>query len=331
MARIVPTGLKWIIRSLSVSLFVLLAWLLQFALGDIGDLTPPARSAYLERHLDPQLLQRERDLERDLEESEAEVGRHVEVQDTLLASMDVARETMQEMTGLHRLSIEQGIPPSPEQEAALADAQGRFIAAQEAFEQANARISELNAEAYRVSGELADAQERIAEQRAPADEAYSQALSEHRLSVAAWKLGFIVPVFAVAAWLFSRSRDSRHGPIFLAFMLASFLHLGLVMHDTFPEEYFKYIAICAGIVAVLAFLLRVLRSAAQPQPALLLKRRRESYFKAQCPECAYPFPDERGDTFYCPACGVGLFEPCGSCSTSRHRLLPHCQSCGAQA
>ena len=156
MARIVPTGLKWIIRSLSVSLFVLLAWLLQFALGDIGDLTPPARSAYLERHLDPQLLQRERDLERDLEESEAEVGRHVEVQDTLLASMDVARETMQEMTGLHRLSIEQGIPPSPEQEAALADAQGRFIAAQEAFEQANARISELNAAAAYLLGVAED-------------------------------------------------------------------------------------------------------------------------------------------------------------------------------
>ncbi|MDP6540705.1 MAG: zinc ribbon domain-containing protein, partial [Planctomycetota bacterium] len=264
-----------------------------------------------------------------LEESEAEVGRHVEVQDTLLASMDVARETMQEMTGLHRLSIEQGIAPSAERESALAEAQARFIAAQGAFEKANARIGDLNAEAYRVSGDLEDARELIGEQRTPADDAYSQALDEHRLAVAAWKLGFIVPIFALASWLFTRSRDSRHRPIFLAFMLASFLNLGLVMHDTFPEEYFKYIAICAGIIAVLAFLARVLGSAAQPQPALLLKRRRESYFKSQCPECAYPFPSERGDTFFCPACGSGLFESCGSCSASRHRLLPHCQTCGA--
>ena len=100
------------------------------------------------------------------------------------------------------------------------------------------------------------------------------------------------------------------------------------MNDTFPAEYFKYIALGTGIIAVLGFLTRVLRSAAQPQPALLLKRRRESYFKLECPECAYPFPKERGDTYFCPSCGSGLFEPCSACSTSRHILLPHCLACG---
>ena len=329
MSKVIPTGLKWIIRLLSLSLFVLLAWLLQFALDDIGDLRPPAYAGFEERYLDAELLQRERNLKGALRSSRAEVERQEEVQATLRSGAEFARETFQEIVGLHRLREEQGKAISAELESALSDATTSSFASQDAFEQANARIGELNAEAYRVSGELEAAQKQISEQREPANEAYSQALRQHRLAVAGWKLGFIVPVFALAVWLFSRSRGSRHQPILLSFMLASFLHLALVMNDTFPAEYFKYIALSVGIIAVLAFLVKVLRSAAQPQPALLLRRRRESYFKKQCPECAYPFPEGHGETYFCPSCGTGLFEPCGSCSTSRHRLLPHCLTCGS--
>jgi len=328
MSKVIPTGLKWLIRALSLSLFILLTWLLGFALDDIGGMRPPDRAYFEEQYLDAGLLQRERNLEGALKSCRAEVQRQVEVQANLRSGSEFARETTQELVDLHRLSIEQGIAISAEQQAALAEAQARANASEEAFLQANTRISELNAEAYRISGELELTRGQIREQRKPAEEAYQQARKQHRLVVAGWKLSFIVPVFALSVWLFTRSRGSRRRPILLSFMLASFLHLALVMNDTFPAEYFKYIALGTGIIAVLGFLTRVLRSAAQPQPALLLKRRRESYFKLECPECAYPFPKERGDTYFCPSCGSGLFEPCSACSTSRHILLPHCLACG---
>ncbi|MDP6850056.1 MAG: hypothetical protein QF524_03855, partial [Planctomycetota bacterium] len=104
---------------------------------------------------------------------------------------------------------------------------------------------------------------------------------------------------------------------------------GLVMHEHFPSEFFKYIAIAAGIAIVLAFLVRSLRSASKPQPAALLNRRREAYHRGNCPECAYPFPAKHGATFTCPSCGTGLFSKCQSCGESRHDLLRYCTNCGS--
>ena len=149
------------------------------------------------------------------------------------------------------------------------------------------------------------------------------------------KLLFIVPILLAAAWAWGRRKRSLLRPIFLACLLASFWKVGVVMFEHFPEEYFKYIAIGAAILIVLAFLVRLLRSASSPDPEIRLKRRREAYQKGHCPVCAYPWssPEEGGPKgeSSCPSCGTRLFESCRDCGGRKHSLLPHCVHCGTTA
>jgi hypothetical protein len=213
----------------------------------------------------------------------------------------------------------------------------------EKYEKANRDIDSAQAAQVKVTGKLTDLEEQenttykalnalekqIKPQREAADALYQEALRDHNHTLATYKLSFIIPVFLLTAWALAKKRESIYRPIMKALLLASFLRVGVVMFEHFDAQYFKYIALTAAVLIVLAFLVRLLQSSARPRPDLLLKQRREAYHNSNCPECAYPFPADHGSAFTCPACGTGLFEACGSCGSSRHELLPFCIHCGS--
>ena len=123
------------------------------------------------------------------------------------------------------------------------------------------------------------------------------------------------------------------------------------MHQHFPSEFFKYVAIGAAIVIVLAFLVHLIRMLAAPKRDWLLKQYKEAYSHRRCPVCAYPIARgphqsavwKRRDSasigevaddatpespYTCPACGSGLFAECAACNAIRYTLLPFCPHCG---
>jgi hypothetical protein len=342
---------------LSVVLLFLLIWLLGFVLRDIGSIEGPDYQAVYEEHVDETLRTRAEDLDEQIGDLQDQVARQTELQADLRRSMNNARETMQQMMDLHRLSLEQQANPTVEERNALATAQQRFLDAQEKFEEANRAIAASNETKFRLRQELGSVRDEMATQEEPAREDWVERGRRHQFKVASFKLAFIVPLFLAAAGVFFRYRHSAFRSILLAALAATFWKTGVVMFDHFPREFFKYIAIAAAIVIVLAFLVWLLRRAANPSRDLLLKRFREAYRGHTCPVCSYPIargplryarwtrrgpalapgagegggPDAAAETPYvCPSCGSTLFEACTDCGKPRHSLLPFCEHCGGK-
>ena len=350
-----PAWLRWGIYFLSTILTFLLIWLLGFLLRDIGNLNGPDFSQISRSHVNPALTERSTALERQISEIDVQVGRQREIQQNLQQSMNNARETMQQMMNLHRLSLEQKVTPSDTEREALATGQKRFLDAQERFEQANEAISTSNQTKYDLSQELKSVRSQIEDQHQPARQEFDRLSRTHRFKVASLKLAFIVPLFLLASWLVYRFRESPFRPIFFAGLIATFWKLGTVMFDHFPREFFKYIAISAGILIVLAFLFWMLHRSVRPGRMAQLRRFREAYSAHHCPICAHPIA--RGALKYavwtrkgpklvspgaaagglaeepryaCPSCGALLFEKCEQCGSTRHSLLPYCDNCGRE-
>jgi predicted RNA-binding Zn-ribbon protein involved in translation (DUF1610 family) len=162
-----------------------------------------------------------------------------------------------------------------------------------------------------------------------------------------------VPLFLLAVFAVYRSRGSAYRILPIALLVASGWKLISVMFAHFPRDYFKYIAILAGIGVGIWFLAWLVRKAVRPNPDLLLRRRRESYRRHLCPTCSFPIqrgalrdaiwtrkgPKTGGGSlvasgridpgpYDCPSCGTRLFENCPKCSEQRHSRLPHCSNCG---
>lgn len=348
-----PASLRWATYLLSTLLTFLIIWLLGFFLSDIGDLKRPDFEEVTERHVDQTLVDRTGELQSQVEDIDTQIRRQREIQENLRQSMDNARETMEQMMSLHRLSLEQKVTPSDVEREALATSQQRFLDAQDRFEEANREITASSEQKFELSGEQKSVNEQIELQREPAREEYNRLLRRHKLKVASFKLGFIVPIFLLAAWLVYHYRASAYRLIFVSLLTASFWKVGTVMFDTFPLEFFKYIAILSAILIVVVFLIWVLVKVVRPGAETLLKRYREAYSSHHCPICAYPIargvlkhavwtrkgpkvvgnasetPKSGPDSPYaCPSCGTSLYEKCGKCETQRHSLLPYCEHCG---
>ena len=349
----VPRSLRVGSFLLSVLLMFLFVWLLGFVLDDLDDLPGPQWNEVLARHEDPALRTRAGQLLAAIGDIDRQVARQSELQGELRASMGNARDAMSQFLSLQRSSLDQGIQTTDADRQILIQAQQRFFEAQDRFEVANAEIAASNEARHTLREEQRTVQEQLEAQERPARTEYDALYREHRWRVAAYKLAFIVPIFLLAAWLFSRNRTSPFRSIYLALLAATFWKLGQVMFEHFPREYFKYIAITAAIAIVLGFLLWMLRKAARPGRDLLLTRYREAYRAHVCPVCAYPIArgplrfavwtrkgprpasgdhgasdDGEGAPYACPSCGTSLFAPCTSCQSMRHALLPFCEHCG---
>ena len=325
-----PAGMRWTIRLLSVVLFFLFIWLLGFIIGDIDDLQRPNRQAFYDMGIDAELTRAQQEFNITIEAIQVDKGRQEGIKQNRSAAMGVARDTWNQAQRVNQFELTAGRQPSDELREELAQAHERYIAAQATFEEANTKLADLSVQEYAIRQDLANLENQIKPQKEAALALYDKAWLVHNHTLAVYKLSFIIPVFLLAAWALAKKRESIYRPILKALIVASFLHVGAVMFEHFDAEYFKYIALCAAVLIVLAFLVRLLQSSAKPRPDLLLKQRRESYHRNTCPECAYSYPDDHGDAFTCPACGTGLFANCNACGNSRHNLLPFCIHCGSE-
>jgi predicted RNA-binding Zn-ribbon protein involved in translation (DUF1610 family) len=336
--------------SLTLLLALLLIWFFGFLRYDVSDLEGPDRQSFIDAG--DQVSQEQLD---DLISQQRLNGRELQrnrnLQKDYKASKENARQVMEEISALHRLSIEQGLQPPEEDVLALADARSRFLSSQEKLEAANIAVTESNARNFELTDDISKQRELVRRHNIPATKLYNDAYDSHRVRVAIYKLGIPLPLFLMAAWLVRRYRKSPYRPIFFAFLVATFWEVGVIAFQHFPREYFKYIAIGVAILIVGMFLKFTLRNLSAPPKDLLLRRYRESYEKCRCPRCDFPIrkgilrdvvwgkkgpnlPNitdaghQEESSYCCPSCGTDLFGECDSCQKITHSLLPNCENCG---
>lgn len=343
-----------LVYAFSVVFGLLVYWLLGFVLRDIGTWPGPDYAALERRLVDPQLGREVEALQAQVTDVNRLITEQQQRQALLRDSTGNAEKTLSQLLELQRVALEQQRAPSPEEQAVLLESQRRFLTNQARYQSLNEEIGVLQEQLRQHENQLRTVQEQRQQQRVPVQAEFNRLLGRHQLKLAALKLAFLLPVLAVAVWLFLKHRGSLYTPLLYGLGVAAFLKVGWVIHDHFPRRYFKYIAIGTALLVVARILVYLLRLAAHPKPDWLLKQYREAYERFRCPVCSHPI--RRGPLKYlfwsrrnlrqlagappgspaaeepytCPVCGTRLYEPCPACRAIRHALLPVCTHCGAE-
>jgi hypothetical protein len=246
------------------------------------------------------------------------------------------------------------VTPSPEELLALSQSQRLFLTNQARYQEMNDQIAALSEQLNDLEARQRGLQQKIDARQPAVQQEYSRQQSRHQLRLAGLKLAVLVPLLALAVWLFLKKRTGLYAPLIHGFGLALLVRVLWVMHEHFPRRYFKYILILVALALVGGILVYLLRVLAFPRLDWLLKQYREAYEHFLCPVCGYPIrrgalrylfwtrrslkrlavpisagalPDE---PYVCPVCSTRLFEPCERCKAIRHSLLPACDHCGAE-
>ena len=332
---------------------LLVYWLLGFVVRDIGTWPGPDYEEVQRQMLDAPLLEQLESLRLQIEETNRTITDYRQRQEVLRDSTANSEQTMNQLLELQRLTLQKGMNSSTEEQQALAESQKLFLANQTRYQQINEQIATLSEQLRDLERRQRDAQRVVDTQREPIQQEFQARYSRHQWKLAALKLSVLVPLLAVAGWLFLKGRGGMYAPLIYGFGLAVLVKVGVVMQQHFPKRYFKYVLIGVAIVLVARVLIYLLRMRAYPKADWLLKQYREAYEHFLCPVCSYPIrrgplrylfwtrrtlrrlriprqsEAELDESYTCPACGTVLFEECPSCHAIRHSLLPTCTKCGA--
>jgi len=348
-----PWTYRLMVWCFTVALGFLCFWLIGFVLDDVGDWPGPDFQEIERRLLDAHLTDEAAEIDRKISEMRRASERDKSRQQVLQNSTQEAQRTMGQLLDFQRLAIEKGVNPTADEQKALADSQQIFLDNQRQFQELNQQIARADAERNELESKQRDVAQRIAEARQPVQAEFDRLWEQHRWRIAAAKLGVVLPLLALAAFLFFRWRASVYAPLIYAFGAAVIAHVGFVLNDYFPARYFKYIVILAALIVVLRVLLYLLRLIAHPKGDWLIGQYREAYERFLCPVCEFPIrrgplkylfwtrrtakklpvvnmPTAPDQPYTCPMCATRLFSECPACHGQRHTLLPACEHCGAQ-
>lgn len=336
-------GVRFFIAVLAVVLGVLFYWLLSFIEGDIGRTKGPDYCAIRSQHVDSALDEQKKTLDKEIEELAHQMDSQREQQDILSRSTSALQSTIEQVNKNKTLTATS--------ERILQDSMAEFLKNQQRFQDYNRRISELAEQRRKKEQARTELAERIKSLEAKANNEYQTQYKKYQLKVAAMKLAFLVPVFVAAAFLFLKYRAGAYGTMVWAVFLACFVKIAMVVHEYFPSEYFKYIALLVVMGIVVRFLMVLIKMIVSPKKDLLIKQYQQHYDKCICPVCSKPIrtgplrylgalsrkaqvltaqsaPMTIQEVYTCPSCGTPLYDQCGKCGSVRHTLLPHCEHCG---
>ncbi|MEM7143931.1 MAG: hypothetical protein AAF591_02270 [Verrucomicrobiota bacterium] len=345
------------IHVLTVVVGVLVYWLLGFVVDDIGSIRGPDYREIEKAHLDGALVDRDKALSNEITETKRLVEQQNRKQQLLSQSSKELQKTMDQLLELQRISLEKDLELTAEQSAAFNQSLEVFLSNQENFQSINEEIAALVEAQQDLEEEQRGVQSALDEQRRPAREEYEALSERHRWRLALLKLVVLVPLFVAGVWLVVRLRGHTYFPLVLAFTGATSLKMLVVMHEHFPERWFKYLLILVSLAAAARLLVYFIRSIVAPKRDKLLRQYRDAYEKFLCPVCEYPIrrgpmkylywnrrtikklrlpagagvgDGEKEERYVCPACQVELYGECGSCGKVRATLLPYCEYCGAE-
>jgi len=165
------------------------------------------------------------------------------------------------------------------------------------------------------------------------------------LRVFGYRLALTLPLLLIAGWLFARKRKSTYWPFvwgFIFFALFAFF-VELVPYLPSYGGYVRYVVgivltVLVGryaIVALNRYLARQKLAETQPE---IVRREELSYdtalarlAKNVCPGCERPVDLKNTAIDFCPHCGIGLFDHCGTCDARKSAFSKFCHACGTSA
>lgn len=175
-----------------------------------------------------------------------------------------------------------------------------------------------------------------------ADKPLAAAMHGAELRVFGYRLALILPLLAIAGYLFARQRTSRWWPFGWDFILFALYAFFIELVPYLPD-YGGYVRSGVGIVvtilvgryAILALNRYIARQRlAEEQPSDV--RRKELRYdnalsllaKNVCPGCERPVDPKNPAVDFCPHCGIGLFDHCAACTERNSAFAKFCPSCG---
>lgn len=233
----------------------------------------------------------------------------------------------------------------PEQDAELINRTRELDALQAAEREALASVQtqeQAMLDARQASERAAARLDKLEE---PAQEAALKAARAKELRVFLYRLAVTLPLLLIAGWLFARKRHSSYWPFawgFIIFALFAFF-FELVPYLPSYGGYVRYIVGIAITVVVGRYAIVSLQRYLERQKAaeaLPEVQRRETMRydtalaridKGVCPGCERAINAKDQSLDYCPHCGIGLFDRCGSCTTRKSAFSRFCFSCGSPA
>lgn len=165
------------------------------------------------------------------------------------------------------------------------------------------------------------------------------------LRVFLYRLALTLPLLLIAGWLFAKKRRSNAWPFVWGFIFFALFAFFVELVPYLPDYggYVRYIVgivltVVLGRAAIQAFnryLERQKRQEAMPDA----QRRVELSYdvalsrlaKGVCPGCERVVDLKDPLIDYCPHCGIGLFDRCGSCTTRKSTFSRFCHACGTPA
>lgn len=331
---------------------LLIYWLLGFVMRDIGTWPGPIYAEVEQRLSDAVLTGEATTIQKQIAEARRAIESRQQRQKVLRDSTSNSERTMTQLLELQKLTLQKGLTPSADETRALAESERLFLTNQTQYQEMNDQIAALNDQLGELENRQRSVQEKLGVQRPPIQEEFNRLQSRHQFKLAALKLAVLLPLLALAVWLFLKQRGGLYAALVYGFGLALLVKAGAVMHEYFPRRYFKYVLIVIAIALVARVLIYLLRVMAFPKMDWLLRQYREAYEHFFCPVCGHPIrrgplkhlfwtrsslkklhvpinATDTGDAPYaCPVCATALFEECSSCKHIRHSLLPACSHCG---
>ncbi|HSM93959.1 MAG TPA: hypothetical protein VLT47_13835 [Anaeromyxobacteraceae bacterium] len=314
------------------------------ALSDVADLfTEPMLSDFRGPALEP--LERERE-----RLSEEDGGRRLRIeraerdQQALEQALGTAEENWR--TWLETRGTLGGTADEDAQVRAKRDRLERLRAERD---RATDRVAALRREPDPTAERRKELEARIRRAEDDAEEAWGAAMTRWRLEALSARLALVLPVAAIAVWLWRRRRETRYVTLLWGYeAFAAWMALDGIY--PYLPHYGGYVPLAAGVGVTVALSVSLVRYFNARSAA---RRRRivdQAIARHRCPGCDrdYLLGRETGldlglvrkGTFRhfdaaalrpraCPSCGLPLFGPCPACEEVQLVHVERCVSCGA--
>lgn len=351
MSKSLRLSEKWFRRGLWLVAFVFAGFLIGLGGTLVGDLPRVERQLELAQFMPTGEGERLRAVLEQQEQTQDEARREIEQTQLQLEAATQAsrnaRETFSNWLATRRAT------QLPERDAELIERTQALDALKTSEAKAQTQLNTLRAQRLQAS----QAHERAATQLQGLEEEAGHALAAEQrrleLRVFLYRLALTLPLLALAGWLFVKKRQSTWWPFvwgFIFFALFAFF-VELVPYLPSYGGYVRYLVglLITGlvgryaIVALQRYLVRQkeaeAHSAEQRREALGYDIALARLAKSVCPGCERPVDLKAaaagqvtgGALNFCPHCGIGLFDHCGSCHARKSAFARFCPDCGCRA
>ncbi|MCK5849943.1 MAG: hypothetical protein KAH23_03435, partial [Kiritimatiellae bacterium] len=179
---------RFAIRFFTVVLAILIYWLLGFIVDDIDSIEGPEYQTIEKRHLDVQLVTKQKSLVKNIVRISRKIDEQRGKQDVLSDSTRSLQTTINQLLELQRLSKEKNIALSESEQKTFTESFDLFLSNQKRDQMINQEIAKLVDEKHILETKNREVDQTLENQRKPAREEYNKLSQKHNFRLAAMQL-----------------------------------------------------------------------------------------------------------------------------------------------